>query len=173
MRRLGNLLLATLAISLFFAVSAFAAEDTAETRASFDVDIVVNGDEYATVAVGASVDGNVYTFEIGELLDALGLELTYSEESDTAVFAARDDSLAAALFCELHPSAEPSAEPSGEPSAEPSAEPSGEPSSEPSGEPSSEPSGEPSAEPLTEAAEEAVISDLSDGIRRIVIPAYK
>lgn len=169
-RKFGKILLISFVICLFFAVSAFAAEDTAEAAATFDVNIVVNGDEYVTVPVGASVEGNVYTFEIGELLDAIGLKLTYSEESGVAVLAAEHDTLAAVLFCELEPSGEPSdeasAEPSGEPSDEASAEPSGEPSdeasaepsdealAEPSGEPSDEASSEPSGEPLDEASAE-------------------
>lgn len=138
MKKLAAILFSVLIFTVLFAVSAAAAEEAD----SFDVTIVVNGDEYADVKIGASVDANVYTFQVNELLDALGLEITYDEASDVAVISARPESLAEVLLSEIDSLDTASGEPSAEPSGEPSDEPSGEPSEEPSGEPAGEPSGE-------------------------------
>lgn len=59
-----------------------AAESAVES--SFDVTIRVNGTDYAVAPVTAAVEGNTYTFQIGELLAAFGLELSYDEETDVA-----------------------------------------------------------------------------------------
>ena len=40
--------------------------------------------DYAVAPVTAAVEGNTYTFQIGELLAAFGLELSYDEETDVA-----------------------------------------------------------------------------------------
>ena len=157
MSRFFRILVAVFAISLFCAVSAFAADDAADAAASFDVNIIVNGNEYGAAEVTASVEGNVYTFELRELFDLLGVDVSYDEDTDTAVLSARPDSLAAVLFTTL----EASGEPTGEASDEPSGEMSGEPSGEPSGEASEEPSGEPVGEPSGEITEE--LSDEPSG----------
>jgi len=183
-KKLGKILLFALIFGVFGMVSAFCAEDVQ----TFSVNIVVNGDEYAEAEIGASVDGNVYTFQVNELLEALGLNLTYDEETDIATLSAEPDTLAAVLFSELEPSEEPSGEPSGEPSVEPAADPSGEPAGEPTEEsmpeseaepadaPADEASAEPSGEMLTEAAE-APASDSLAGIAFVrhwkrVLPTY-
>ena len=153
-KKLGRILLFALIFSVFCVVSAFCAEDAQ----SFSVNILVNGDEYAEVQIGASVDENVYTFQVNELLDALGLELTYNEETRVAAISAVPDTLGAVLFSELEvgsASGEPSEEPSGEPSAEPGGEASGEPSEEPAAEASGEPSPEPAAQPDGGVSEES------------------
>ena len=110
-KKLGKILLFALIFGVFCMASAFCAEDVQ----TFSVNIVVNGDEYAEAEIGASVDGNVYTFQVNELLEALGLNLTYDEETDVATISAEPDTLAAVLFSELEPSDEPSDEPSEEP----------------------------------------------------------
>lgn len=160
-KKLAAILFSVLIFTVLFAVSAAAAGEAD----SFDVTIVVNGDEYADVKIGASVDENVYTFQVNELLDALGLEITYDEDTDVAVISARPESLAEVLLSEIDslesPSGEPSGEPSEEPVAEASDEPSGEPSEEPSGEPAGEPSGELDASAETAAPEGSTQDELS------------
>lgn len=66
--------------------NAASGEPVAETavESSFDVTIRVNGTDYAVAPVTAAVEGNTYTFQIGELLAAFGLELSYDEETDVA-----------------------------------------------------------------------------------------
>lgn len=60
------------------------AEETAPVQTSFDVTVRINGTDYAVVPVTALVDGNTYMFQIGELLAAFDLELSYNEETDVA-----------------------------------------------------------------------------------------
>lgn len=148
MKRFGRILLISLIFSIFCAVSAFAAEN-ADT---FDVRLIVNGDEYAEAEIGAAVEGNVYTFKVDELLNVLGLDMVYDEQTDIMTLSARENTLAEVLFSELTASDSPSGEPSGEPSDEPY----GDPSDEPSGEPSDEPVSASSDEPSAEAGEEAL-----------------
>lgn len=102
MKKVWNIFFMILLMSLLLSVSAFASgepsgEPSAEPSgepsgglaegpmdAGFDVTIRVNGEEYKKVEVGVSVDENVYSFAIGDLLDALGVTLTYDEDTDTA-----------------------------------------------------------------------------------------
>jgi len=143
-KKFGKILLFSLIFSVFCIVSAFCAED-AQT---FFVNIVVNGDEYAEVKIGASVDGNVYTFQVNELLGALGLNLTYDETTDIAAVSAKEGTLAEVLFSEM------SGETSGDASNEHSGEIVTDASGEPSGEIVTDASGEPSGEIVTDASDE-------------------
>lgn len=59
----------------------------------FDVSFLVNGEEYETACVEYTVEENVYTFRLGELLDVLGLELSYDEESRVVSVSGRGDGL--------------------------------------------------------------------------------
>lgn len=101
---------------------------------SFDVNIMVNGVEVKTAAVEVEAEGGVYRFRIAELLDTLGISLSYDEESGIATITAQEEPVETASG---EPSREPAAE---EPSAEPALD-------EPSAEPEEEASGEPSADP--------------------------
>lgn len=88
---------------------------------SFDVTIRVNGSDYAVAPVTASVNGNTYTFQIGELLAAFGLELVYDEATNVASLKADIASLLGAIMIQEatqdpSASAEPAA--SGEPMME-------------------------------------------------------
>ena len=74
-------------------------EETA-VESSFDVTIRVNGSDYAVAPVSASVNGNTYTFQIGELLAAFGVELTYDEETNVASLSADVTSLLSALIAQ-------------------------------------------------------------------------
>jgi hypothetical protein len=65
---------------------------------SFDVTFRINGVEYQTASVGVAVQEDTYTFQISALLDILGLELTYDEQSDVAYLSAQSDGLLAALM---------------------------------------------------------------------------
>ena len=89
MKRLLVMIPAILVICLFFAVSASAASDEPQAAASFDVNIVVNGDEYAVVSVSASAEGNVYAFDLSELLCALGVDMAYDEDTQTVSLTAK------------------------------------------------------------------------------------
>jgi len=88
-KRLLVMIPAILVICLFFAVSASAASDEPQAAASFDVNIVVNGDEYAVVSVSASAEGNVYAFDLSELLCALGVDMAYDEDTQTVSLTAK------------------------------------------------------------------------------------
>ncbi len=101
MKRFVRFLCAILAISLLCAVPSFASGNAPEDPSVFDVNIIVNGSEYATAPVSASVDVNVYTFDIEELLDAFGFELDYDEETNTASLSAQDGTIASVLFYEM------------------------------------------------------------------------
>lgn len=171
LKKLNKVLLFALLIAAALTVSAFAsgepsgeplaaasAEPSGEPSAEpakaelpgFEVTLKVNGDEYATVTVGASVEGNIYTFQITELLEALGMNLTYDEETDVATMTAEPDSLMAVFMAQLE--AESTTGASDEPAA--SGEPSGEPAAfgEPSGEPAN------AAVPASEEEFEAYVS---------------
>ena len=95
-----------------------AVEESAAVTSSFDVTIRVNGSDYAVAPVTASVAGNTYTFQIGELLAAFGMSLTYDEETDVASVTADITSLLGAIMLEQMPPIEEQLA-SGEPSAEP------------------------------------------------------
>lgn len=60
----------------------------------FDVSFLVNGEEYKTASVEYTAEENVYTFRLGELLDVLGVELSYDEESRVISVSGRGDGLA-------------------------------------------------------------------------------
>lgn len=47
----------------------------------FDVSFLVNGEECETADVEYTVEENVYTFRLSELMDALGIEISYDEET--------------------------------------------------------------------------------------------
>ena len=158
-KKIGIILLITLLFGVLFAVSAFASEDVG----TFTVTVIVNGCEYCNAEIGASVDENVYTFRIGELLDALGLEMTYDDESDTITLSAREDTLADVLFSELEPADNDSEAPSGEPEGAASAASAAAPSGEPSDEPVSDmnmPDGQYAAPETNRALTPAELSDL-------------
>ena len=169
MRKLGRILLLALILVMCMTVCAYAdaeasgepsaepasasgemsssasgepSEEIADVPDGIDVTVMVNGAEFTTVEVGVSREGNVYSFEIAGLLDALGLELTYDEESDVATLSAVSDDLYTALTDDTAVSSTDTA--SGEPSSEPAA------SAEPGA--SSEPTA--SAEPAPADAEE-------------------
>lgn len=112
----------------------------------FEVNICVNGAEVKTATIGVESEGNTYKFQIGELLDVLGIRVSYDEETGIATVTAAEDSAFAAILGEAEeaPVDEPSAEPSGEPSAEPAAE-------------------EAAAEPVTEEAAETDAVPATDG----------
>lgn len=176
LKKLNKILFLILLMVLTLSVSAFASgepsgepsaepaaasgEPSAEPAAeevelsSFDVTINVNGDEYVTVAIGASVEGNTYTFQIAELLEALGINLVYDEQTDVATMTAEPNSLMAVFMMQLEAESGASDEPvaSGEPSAEPGTSDEPAASGEPSGEPAAAASGEPSGEPAEAAA---------------------
>jgi hypothetical protein len=97
-----------------------AAQDEA---ASFDVTFRVNGEEYQTAAVGVSMNGNTYTFQISDLLEALGLSLEYDEEADVAYLSAKTDGLLAALLGQTVTQVDVAEEPVAEEAAEPAAAP--------------------------------------------------
>ena len=98
MNKILKLLSLLLAACMLLAATAFAAEGDAAD--SFDVSIVVNGNEYANVAIGTSVEDNVYTFEITDFLNTVGLELHYDEASCVAVLSAVPGSISAVLLSE-------------------------------------------------------------------------
>ena len=89
--------------------------EEAAAESSFDVTIRVNGTDFAVAPVSASVNGDTYTFQIGELLAAFGLELTYDEETDVASLRADVTSLLGALMMQEAAASEQTA--SGEPAA--------------------------------------------------------
>lgn len=101
MKKMIRVLCILQAVVLLFAVPAFATEDGAAEPASFDVNIFVNGDEYATASIGAEVEENVYSFNILALLDVFGFDMTYDEQTDTASVTARDGTVAAVLFSDF------------------------------------------------------------------------
>ena len=88
MKKLLAMLPAILVICLFFAVSASAASDEAPAAVSFDVNIIVNGGEYAVVHVSAEAEGNEYSFDLSELLGALGVSMAYDEADRTVTVTA-------------------------------------------------------------------------------------
>lgn len=47
----------------------------------FDVSFLVNGEECETAAVEYTAEENVYTFRLSELLDTLGIEISYDEQT--------------------------------------------------------------------------------------------
>jgi len=97
-----------------------AVEESVAVTSSFDVTIRVNGSDYAVAPVTATVAGNTHTFQIGDLLAAFGMSLTYDEETDVANITADITSLLGALIVQEMAS-ETEASASGEPSAEPAA----------------------------------------------------
>jgi len=99
-----------------------AAEEAAEST-GFEVSICVNGEEVKTATIGVESDGNTYKFQIAELLDVLGICVTYDEETGIATVTAAGDSAFAAILGDVEEETAPVAEASGEPSGEPSAEP--------------------------------------------------
>ena len=101
--------------------------EEAAAESSFDVTIRVNGSDYAVAPVSASVNGNTYTFQIGELLAAFGLELTYDEETDVASLTADITSLLGALMVQEVAEEQPA---SGEPVASEEPAPMDEPAAE-------------------------------------------
>ena len=121
-----------------------AVEEAAEST-GFEVSICVNGEEVKTATIGVESDGNTYKFQIAELLDVLGIRVSYDEETGIATVTAAGDSAFAAILGEAEAEAAPVADASGEPSGEPSAEPSVEPAVEEV----------PAEEPAEAAAEEA------------------
>lgn len=88
MKQAGRILLLFVALCALLAVGAFASAEPEETVPAAEeripITIQVNGEDYQTVGVPAAAEGNVYTFQLAELLDALGLRLAY--DKDTAVF---------------------------------------------------------------------------------------
>jgi cell division septation protein DedD len=90
---------------------------------SFDVTFRVNGEEYQTAAVGVALDGNTYTFQISDLLEALGLSLEYDEEADVAYLSAKTDGLLAALLGQTVTKVDVAEEPVAQEAAEPEAAP--------------------------------------------------
>ena len=50
---------------------------------SFEVSFLVNGAELDVVSVPYTVEGNTYTFALAELMDFLGLKLSYDEDTRT------------------------------------------------------------------------------------------
>ena len=172
LKRLNTILFLILLMALALSVSAFASgEPSGEPSAEpieeasgepsaepaeeaelpgFDVTIKVNGDEYTTVTIGASVEGNVYTFQIAQLLEVLGANLVYDEQTDVATLTAEPNSLMSVFLAQLEADKESAA--SGEPGASDEPAASGEPSGEPGA--SDEPAAiiEPSGEPAMEAA---------------------
>lgn len=105
MKKAFTLFLLFLALCALLAVSAFAsAEPSAEPSGepygeasaepsgepadgSFEVSFFVNGAELDLVSVPYTVEGNTYTFELAELMDLLGLNLSYDEDSRTVTAA--------------------------------------------------------------------------------------
>ena len=170
LKRLNTILFLILLMALALSVSAFASgEPSGEPSAEpieeasgepstepaeeaelpgFDVTIKVNGDEYTTVTIGASVEGNTYTFQIAALLEALGANLVYDEQTDVATITAEPNSLMCVFMAQLE--ADKTSAASGGPGASDEPAASGEPSGEigASEEPAAllEPSGEPAME---------------------------
>lgn len=103
MKKLGKIALLALMLCLVLGIGAFAsgepsAEPSAEPAASgepivgseirdalsanrFDVSFLVNGEACETAAVEYTAEENVYTFRLSELLDALGIEISYDEQT--------------------------------------------------------------------------------------------
>ena len=77
-----------------------AEEEAAGETDSFDVTVRVNGEDYAVAQIAASVEENVYTFQIGEILDAFGITLTYDEETNIAILTADMESLLAVVMAQ-------------------------------------------------------------------------
>lgn len=101
---------------------AAAVEETAAVSTGFEVSICVNGEEVKTATIGVESEGNTYKFQIAELLDVLGVSVSYDEETGIATVTAAEDSAFAAILGEGEEEAAPVAEASGEPSAEPAVE---------------------------------------------------
>ncbi len=183
MKKLSKSFLMVFVFCLLLCVSALAAsgepsgEPSAEPAAEvlsggFEVSINVNGEEVKTAYVGMENDGDVYTFQIGELLDVLGVTLSYDEQTGIATITAAEDSPVAELL-NVQTAADA---PSGEPSAEPAQESSGEPAQAPAVQEagaeaaSGEPSAEPSAEPAPAA--ETVAGDTSEAAYQSYLTAF-
>ncbi len=117
LKKSGKVLFLVMLMGMILAVSAFASGEpgasgepaaeasdepaAADELASFDVTINVNGIEFTTVQVGIAVDGNTYTFQIAELLEAVGMNLSYDEQADTALITAEPGSLTEVFLKEL------------------------------------------------------------------------
>lgn len=105
MKKALKLFLLLLALCVLLSVSAFASEEpssepsgepSGEPRAepsgeptadSFEVSFLVNGSELDVVSVPYTVEGNTYTFALAELMDFLGLKLSYDEDTRTVTAA--------------------------------------------------------------------------------------
>lgn len=182
MRKAGKLFLLLFALCVLLTVSAFASgepsaepsgepapvpaeEQAAPELTEFDVTFLVNGEEYRSASVGIAVDGNEYTFQISGLLQLLGVELTYDEETDVASLAPVEGGFMAALLAQAakgEPAASEEPYASEEP-AGPEEAASGEIGASREPEAPAEPaaSGEPGAEPSVAAAP-AVRSSMAD-----------
>lgn len=81
------------------------------TAGSFEVSFLVNGAELDVVSVPYTVEGNTYTFALAELMDFLGLKLSYDEDTRTVTAApAAGGLLSAVLEQSLASRAAPEAE---------------------------------------------------------------
>ncbi len=121
MRKAGKLFLLLLALCALLIVSAFAsgepsAEPSGEMEASasaepsgepsgepssFEITILLNGEEYDAVSIGITVEENVYTFDVSELFSAFGIVMSYDEDSDVAEISAEEGSLMAVMLTQM------------------------------------------------------------------------
>lgn len=117
MKKFGKIALLALMLCLILGISAFASsepsgEPSGEPSAEpvsepivgseirdklsvnrFDVSFLVNGEECETADVEYTVEENVYTFRLSELMDALGIEISYDEESRVVTIIPTDGGL--------------------------------------------------------------------------------
>ena len=89
----------------------------AAENAGFDMTIRVNGNEFETVHIGVEKNGNTFVFQLGDFLDALGITLSYDEETGIATVTANDAGMLAALLGLQGDTAEDASEQAEEPVA--------------------------------------------------------
>ena len=108
MKKAGKIILLLLTMFVLLAAGAYAsAEPSAEMTNAADqadtmeVTIRLNGDAYQTVKVEAAEEAGAYTFRTSDFFEALGLHLSYDEETAIATVTADPGSLMSVLLSEM------------------------------------------------------------------------
>ena len=98
MKKAGMLFLLVTALCMLLTVSGFASTEPAAQSSDFSLTVLVNGEEYSSVTVNATVEGAAYTFDLSDLMEAVGVQLEYDEQTDTATITPAGDGLTSALL---------------------------------------------------------------------------
>lgn len=130
MKKFGKIALLALMLCLFSGISAFASGEPSAGPVSepivgseirdrlsvdrFDVSFLVDGEECETADVEYTVEQNVYTFRLSELMEALGIEISYDEETRVVTVIPTDGGLVQLLSekaARMTPDADAAADP--------------------------------------------------------------